>query len=179
MSIFKKVKYKFKKYNLRKKIRQIYKVNNVNIIKPYTITDFDKINFKNFVYIGPESYIIATGEIDIGENVIIGPRLTILTLNHNYKSNTMVPYDETVINSPVIIEDNVWIGAYVQICPGTTIGEGSIIGMGAVVRGKIPPYSIVIGNPAKIVGKRDEEEYKKIIINNGQYLKNKYSKSQN
>lgn len=55
---------------------------------------------------------------------------------------------------PVIIEDNVWIGARVCILPGVTIGEGSVIGACAVVPKSVPPYSVVIGNPARVVKTR-------------------------
>jgi maltose O-acetyltransferase len=51
----------------------------------------------------------------------------------------------------VIIEDNVWIGARVIILPGVTIGKGSTIGAGAVVSKNIPPYSVAVGNPARVV----------------------------
>ncbi|MBL4677498.1 MAG: hypothetical protein JKY70_15040 [Mucilaginibacter sp.] len=52
---------------------------------------------------------------------------------------------------PVIIEDNVWIGETVSVLPGVTIGKGSIIGASAVVTKNIPPYSIAVGNPAKVI----------------------------
>ena len=54
----------------------------------------------------------------------------------------------------VIIEDDVWIGSRVTILPGVTIGEGSVIGASAVVAKSVPPYSVVVGNPAKIVKTR-------------------------
>ena len=57
---------------------------------------------------------------------------------------------------PVIIEDDVWIGARVIILPGVTIGTGSVIGAGAVISKSIPPYSVAVGNPARIVKNRLE-----------------------
>jgi maltose O-acetyltransferase len=54
----------------------------------------------------------------------------------------------------VVIEDNVWIGARAIILSGAHIGEGSVIAAGAVVSRKIPPYSIVVGNPGRVVGNR-------------------------
>lgn len=85
----------------------------------------------------------------------------------------MVPYDEYDIPKPVIIEDNVWIGLGAQICPGAKIGQGAIIGMGSVVRGDIPPLAIVFGNPAQIVGYRNERSYDSIVENEGFYYQNK------
>nr|WP_306798988.1 DapH/DapD/GlmU-related protein [Clostridium perfringens] len=55
------------------------------------------------------------------------------------------------INSPIIIEDNVWIGEFVRIMKGVTIGEGSIVGANAVVTKDVQPYTVVAGNPARIV----------------------------
>lgn len=55
----------------------------------------------------------------------------------------------------ITINDNVWIGSMVSILPNTAIGDGSIIGCNSVVKGEIPPYSIAVGNPAKVIKKYD------------------------
>lgn len=133
------------------------------IKKPTTIMNYQNIIFGKNVYIGPESYIMAKGGLSFGDNVRVGPRLTVWTEDHNFKTEKMIPYDENDILRPVSIGANVWIGLGVTLCPGVEIGEGSIIGMGSVVRGKIPPCSIVIGNPGMIVGKRNEELYYKLL----------------
>jgi acetyltransferase-like isoleucine patch superfamily enzyme len=52
----------------------------------------------------------------------------------------------------VTIEDNVWIGRNAVICPGVTVGEGSVVSGGAIVMSDVPPYSIVAGNPARKIG---------------------------
>lgn len=54
-------------------------------------------------------------------------------------------------HSPVVIEDNVWIGEFAAILKGVTVGKGSIIGSHCVVTQDVPPYSIVVGNPARVV----------------------------
>lgn len=166
MKIFKLVSFKIKQHI---DINKLSKYKNVNIQKPFNIPALDKIDFKEYVYIGPESYIMSKGGIKIGNNVIIGPRVTMWTENHNFNSSKMIPYDEYDIPKPIIIEDNVWIGLGCQICPGAIIGQGAIIGMGSVVRGNIPPLAIVFGNPAQIIGYRDEEVYKAILKNKGFY----------
>ncbi len=56
---------------------------------------------------------------------------------------------------PVVIEDDVWIGSRVTILPGVTIGRGSVVGAAAVVTKDVPPYSVVAGNPAKVVKTRE------------------------
>lgn len=58
------------------------------------------------------------------------------------------------LDKDVIVEEDVWIGADVTLLSGTHIGRGAVVGTASVVRGKIPPYSIVIGNPAKVIGFR-------------------------
>lgn len=61
--------------------------------------------------------------------------------------------NDLVVSSPIIIGDNVWLGRCSMILKGVTIGEGSIVAAGAVVTKSVPPYSIVAGNPAKVVKK--------------------------
>lgn len=139
------------------------KQKKVKIVGPSNIMGFQNISIGNNVYIGPGSYIMAKGGLSIGDNVIIGPRLTVWTENHNFRSEHMIPYDSQDVLKPVWIGANVWIGLGVILCPGAEIGEGSIIGTGAVVRGKVPPCSIVTGNPGKVVGSRNEELYYKLL----------------
>jgi acetyltransferase-like isoleucine patch superfamily enzyme len=135
------------------------KERNIKLLKPEAIMGYKCIEIEDNVYIGPGAYIMANGGLKIGKNVIIGPKFVVWTENHDYESKEMIPYDKGIISKPVLIEENVWIGLGVTLCPGVSIGEGSIIGMGSVVRGKIPPCSIVIGNPSVIVGKRNDKEY--------------------
>ena len=84
-----------------------------------------------------------------------------ITSNHNYLGNG-IPYDDTVIEKPVYIDDFVWIGANVTVLPGVTIGEGAIIQAGIVVIKSIPPLGIAGGNPAKCFKMRDENHYYKM-----------------
>nr|WP_275420148.1 polysaccharide pyruvyl transferase family protein [Fervidibacillus halotolerans] len=130
------------------------------------------------VYIGPDAYIFAQGGLLIGKGTIIGPRVTILTSNHNYDSPDLesIPYDGKNILRKVIISENVWIGANVSIAPGVTIGEGAVIAMGAVVTKDVPPFTVVGGNPAKIIKYRDKDRYYKLKMNGKIYLKLKKNK---
>lgn len=153
--------------------------NFIQLIPPYNHMFSERIKYSEYIYIGPESYVMAKGGVEIGTNVIIGPRLSIWTENHNYKDKNWLPYGEENILKKVIIQSNVWIGYGVTICPGTVIGEGSIIGMGSVVRGNIPPLSIVIGNPAVIIGYRDSNDYNELKSKEKYYLYHKYGKRGN
>lgn len=97
--------------------------------------------------------------VTIGDNVMMGPHVLIYTQNH-CTANPDVPMREQGMTEirPVIIEDDVWLGARVCILPGVTIGKGSVIGACAVVSKDIPPYSIAVGNPARVVKSRVNAE---------------------
>ncbi|MEC4028765.1 acyltransferase [Myroides odoratimimus] len=127
----------------------------------------------DYVYLGPGGMINAMGGVEICTGTIIGPNFLILSANHNFNSKKLVPYDETHILKKVTIGVGCWIGANVILTPGTTIGKGVIIGAGAVVSGIIPDYSIVVGNPAKIIKQRDKEQFDLLISQEAYYLKSK------
>lgn len=96
--------------------------------------------------------------LTIGKKVIFGPHPTIITGNHRIDvlgkyimdSKEKLPEND----APVVIEDDVWIGANVTILKGVTIGRGSVVAAGAVVTKSCPPYSIIGGVPAKVLKMR-------------------------
>ena len=87
--------------------------------------------------------------IKIGVNVSIGPEAAILTLGHDPRSPQ---FDDR--GGSVIIGDYVWIGYRAIVLPGVTIGNGAVVGAGAVVSKDVPPFTIVAGNPAHAIGER-------------------------
>lgn len=88
----------------------------------------------------------------IGKNVMMGPNVKIYTRNHATDRIDIPMCDQGVQPiKPVLIGDDVWIGDSVIILPGSRIGNGVILGAGCVVRGEIPDYAVVIGNPGKII----------------------------
>lgn len=97
------------------------------------------------------------GPVTIGDDVMMGPRCTILTRNHRIDDVT-VPMNQQGFGDyhPVVIEDDVWIGANVTIMPGVRVGTGSVLAAGAVVAHDVPPFSIVGGVPAKVLRDRRE-----------------------
>ncbi|WP_042278591.1 acyltransferase [Nonlabens tegetincola] len=102
--------------------------------------------------------VYGEGKCHIGSNFHSGFGCSVLTSNHNF-NGTAIPYDNTHIVKDVTIEDNVWFGINVIVCPGVTIGEGSIIQAGSVVVKSIPPLSIAGGAPATVFSNRDKEHY--------------------
>jgi acetyltransferase-like isoleucine patch superfamily enzyme len=95
-----------------------------------------------------------SGRITIGSGVRIAPYVFIIAANHRFEDPDRPIYQQGLANAPVTIEDDVWIGARVTVTAGVTIGRGSVIGAGAVVTRDIPPYSIAVGVPAKVVKSR-------------------------
>lgn len=103
------------------------------------------------VFMGLGTLISVNVTVIIGNNVMFGPRVTIIGGNHNFnKVGIPMRYVKTGgENIPIIIENDVWIGANVTILKGVTIAEGCVVGAGSVVTKSMPPYSICIGNPCK------------------------------
>lgn len=97
----------------------------------------------------------AQGTVRIGDNVMMGPDVLIYTTNHEY-GNIDVPMQQQGYQpeKPVSIGNDVWIGARVIILPGVHIGDGCVIGAGAVVTKDVPAYCVCAGNPAKVVKER-------------------------
>jgi acetyltransferase-like isoleucine patch superfamily enzyme len=104
------------------------------------------------VVINRQCYIDGRVGVEIGNNVGISPWVYIASLGHDPASPTF----ETK-GSKVVIKNNTWIGARAMIMPGVTIGEGAVIGAGAVVTGNIAPYSVAVGIPAREIKDRTRD----------------------
>ena len=100
--------------------------------------------------------------ITIGNNVMFGPNVVLSTGTHPVEPN--IRRKQAQFNLPIIIEDNVWIGANVVVMPGVTIGENSVIGAGSVVTKNIPKNSVAMGSPCvvkRIIDGLDKKYYYK------------------
>lgn len=116
----------------------------------------ENLSLGNNVSIPRYSHIFCTdAPLTIGNNVIFGPAPTIVTGDHRIDvigKPIFSSYDKLPENdAPVIIEDDVWVGAHVTILKGVTIGRGSVVAAGSVVNKQTPPYSISGGVPAKTI----------------------------
>jgi acetyltransferase-like isoleucine patch superfamily enzyme len=107
--------------------------------------------------IGPFSYIGCSGYIEIGNNVMISPRVSIYAENHVFDDPTLPMIDQGVRRSVVIIEDDCWIASHSVVLAGVRIGKGSVVAAGSIVTKDVPPYSIVAGNPARIIKSRKHQ----------------------
>ena len=105
-------------------------------------------------------------EIHIGDNVMIGPNVTLATPMHPLlpeERNIRKREDGSFYNleyaKPITIKDNCWLASNVVVCGGVTIGEGCVIGAGSVVTKDIPPYSLAVGNPCRVIRKITEKDH--------------------
>jgi len=97
----------------------------------------------------------ANAKIILGNNVLIGPYTIFHSGNHNYQDPKTLINKQGFQFKNIIVEDDVWIAARCTILAGITIGKGSVIAAGSVVTKNVPPFSIIVGVPGKIVGKRE------------------------
>ena len=125
-----------------------------------TIEDYDVINngvgpvtIGHSARIGIGSVVI--GPVAIGNHVIIAQHVVMSGLNHSYEDISRPINLQPVSTRPIVIEDECWIGANVVITAGVRVGNHSVVGGGSVVTKDVPPYSVVVGNPARIIRQYD------------------------
>lgn len=94
-------------------------------------------------------------DVIIGDDVLLGPFVGIHGSNYNYEDKFKRIVEQGTTSKGIRIEDDVWIGSHATILDGVTVGKGAVIGAGAVVTKDIPPYSVAIGMPAKVIKERN------------------------
>jgi len=116
-----------------------------------------KLHMKKNSHLGPFT-VVFTGDhgIEIGENSMIAPHCNFIEGSHEYRGpiETPMQFSGNFSDGPIIIEDDVWIGANCTILHNVRIGKGSVIGANSLVNKDVPPYSIMGGSPAKVIGYR-------------------------
>lgn len=108
--------------------------------------------------IGAYSCVAGPGNIKIGKHCLIASHVGIYANNHIFADPDRYIWDQGVTRQGITIEDDCWLGNGVTVLDGVTIGRGSVIGAGAVVTKNIPPYSIAVGVPAKVIARRGEQK---------------------
>lgn len=118
--------------------------------------NFKHIKIGNYCYLGRRNLLSSSKELIISDYVMTNNDCKFLGSNHVY-SNPMEPYISTGTMDEDILKigTNVWIGASTIVLGAVTIGQGSIIGAGSVVAKSIPPFSIAVGNPCKVIKRFD------------------------
>lgn len=109
-------------------------------------------------------HITAMEKVQIGNNVLFASKIYVSDCSHgsysgdkNDSDPTSIPHDRKLFSKPVVIEDNVWIGEFVSVLPGITIGKGTIVGANSVVSKSLPANVIAVGSPAKPIKKYNFE----------------------
>ena len=118
------------------------------LIPPFYTAGGDEIRVGRNVFINQNCTFYDLGGLDIGDDVLIGPNVSLITAGH--------PLDPTqrrgvTIGKPIVIGRNVWIAAGATIIGGVTVGENSVVAAGSVVTRDVPPNSFAGGNPARVI----------------------------
>lgn len=111
--------------------------------------------------LGVDCFLQAGGGITLGNQVMLGPGVKIWSVNHRFEDPDTPIRDQSYDHDPVVIGDGCWLGANVFIMPGVNLPEGCVVSAGSVVGKKnYPPYSILLGYPARVMGRRKEIDAK-------------------
>lgn len=116
--------------------------DSLSILPPFFCDYGLGASFGERVFINQGCFLLDLGGITIGDRVLIGPRVTLTTAGHPVHPDERFDF---LTHAPIVIGDDVWIGAGATVTPGVTIGRGAVVGAGAVVARDVPPMSVVTG----------------------------------
>ena len=117
----------------------------------------ERIEAGRGLHLGARSHLWAGpahGRIVMGDDVLCGPEVMVTAAGYRFNDGTPVTA-QAMDEADVVIGNDVWLATRVVVLPGARIGDGAIIGAGAVVRGEIPANAIAVGVPARVVGQRE------------------------
>lgn len=121
---------------------------NFLLIPPFYTSGGDEIRVGRNVFINQNCTFYDLGGLDIADDVLIGPNVSIITSGHPLEPSQR---HAVTIGKPIVIEKNVWIATGATIIGGVTIGENSVVAAGSVVTRDVPPNTFVGGNPARVI----------------------------
>ncbi|MEI7499390.1 MAG: glycosyltransferase [Bacteroidota bacterium] len=158
------IKHKKGKHStIRRRTRMdVFPFNDFRIGNDSTIEDFSTINNGvGHVIIGDRTRIgmsnVIIGPVTIGNDIMFAQNIVLSGLNHGYEDIDIPPSKQKTTMAEIVVEDEVWIGANAVIVAGVRIGKHSVIAAGSIVTKSVPPYSIVGGNPAKLLKQYNAE----------------------
>lgn len=122
--------------------------DSFTLIPPFYTAHGADIRVGRNVFINQNCTIYDLGGVEIGDDVLIGPNVSIITTGHPLEPSRR---RDGVTAAPIVIERNVWIAAGATIIGGVTVGENSVVAAGAVVTKDVPPNRLVAGVPAKVI----------------------------
>lgn len=126
-----------------------------NVYHSVTLWGPGKIAIGRHVEIGINTVVYSTESVCISDNCLIAANCYIIDSNHGVSKYKLIREQKSIVKGPVIIEEDVWLGAGTTVLSGVHIGKGAVIGAGAVVNKDIPEYAIAVGVPAKVIGYRE------------------------
>lgn len=136
--------------------------NNIIVHRGIYYRSQDNLTVGNNVRLGAENFYQATGGITIGDDCLFGNNVKIWTTNHKFEDVERPISEQGYDIKGVTIGPNCWLGANAFVMPGTNLDEGCVVSAGAVVGAKdYPAYSIIAGNPARVIGNRKKEAEKR------------------
>ncbi|XAM01724.1 acyltransferase [Phycisphaeraceae bacterium D3-23] len=107
--------------------------------------------------INPYTVIYGGSGVSIGADVMVAPHCVLAAGNHDHRQlGQPMRTAPSISRGPIVIEDDVWLGAHCTITDGVTIGQGAVVGANSVVTKDVPAYAIVAGVPAKVIGSRQD-----------------------
>lgn len=118
------------------------------LIPPFFTTGGPDVRVGRNVFVNQNCTFYDLGGIDIADDVMIGPNVSIITSGHPIEPSQRRAF---AIAKPILIERNVWIAANVTIIGGVTVGENSVVAAGSVITKDVPPNTLVGGNPARVI----------------------------
>ncbi len=119
-----------------------------SLIPPFYTTGGKNIRVGRNVFINQNCTMYDLGGIDIADDVMIGPNVSLITSGHPIEPSQRRAF---VTARPIVIERNVWIAAGAVIIGGVTVGENSVVAAGSVVTHDVPPNTLAGGNPARVI----------------------------
>jgi len=116
-----------------------------------------EVRIDDRAYVGHRCLFYGHGGIRVGRDVLMANDVQLICGNHTFARRDLPIRAQPTVELPIVIEDDVWLGASVIVLGGVTVGRGSVVGAGTVVTHDLPPYSIARGVPAQVVGVRGDE----------------------
>lgn len=141
---------------------------NLYVTPPLHVDYGCHVTVGEWFYANMDCVFLDVNEIIIGDDVMLGPRVNLLTAGH--PTDPDIRREGLEFGEKIIIGNNVWIGGNATVLPGITIGDNSIIGAGSVVTKDIPANVIAVGNPAKVARQIDETDRQKWQTAKEKYL---------
>lgn len=128
--------------------------DSFSLIPPFYTAGGGEIRVGRNVFINQNCTFYDLGGLDIGDDVMIGPNVSLITTGHDLAPSRR---RAVTIGKPIVIGKNVWIAAGAIIIGGVTVGENSVVAAGSVVTRDVPPNTLVGGNPARVIRSIDDD----------------------